>query len=219
MHCYKNKHPTDTPAEEAANTVTHGIGAVASVFALVLLVVWAARGGDPMRIVTLSIFGVTLVAVYFISTMYHLCPQPTIKRWLRVCDHVAIYLLIAGTYTPFMLVTLGGEWGWSLFGVIWGLAAAGVCLRVLFIGQFEGLALALYLVMGWLALVGAPAVFGALSETGLAWVLAGGAAYTLGVVFYLWNRLSFNHAIWHLFVMAGSTCHVLAMFTDVLPLG
>ncbi|MCK4871836.1 MAG: hemolysin III family protein [Phycisphaerales bacterium] len=204
------------PGEELANGITHAVGTLASITALVLLVVFASLRGDAMRIVTLSIFGVSLVLLYLASTLYHLAGRPSVKRFFMKCDHTAIYVLIAGTYTPFMLVTLRGGWGWSLFGVVWGLAALGVCLRLLFVNRFRFVAALLYVAMGWLVVIGAPPVIAAMSGTGLTLLLIGGVTYSAGVAFYLWDHLPFNHAIWHLFVMAGSTCHVLAACQDVL---
>ena len=211
-----HRERADLGAEELANAVTHGIAAAASIAACIVLVVLAVGRGNPRQIVTLSVFGAALVAVYCVSTLYHACRRPALKSWLQVCDHIAIYFLIAGTYTPLMLVRLGGGWGWSLFAVNWALAVMGMCLTLACRERFRRLSIAHYLAMGWLALVGAPVVFAALSGSGLAWLLAGGIIYSLGVVFYLWDDLQFNHAIWHLFVMAGSACHVVTMWTDVL---
>lgn len=208
-----------TAGEERANIVTHGIGVLAATTAAVLLIAAAARGGDPWRIATLSVFGLTLVAVYSVSTLYHLARCPERKLWWRKLDHAAIFLLIAGTYTPLMLVTLGGGWGWSLFGVVWGLAAVGLTLKVVCFERFGWTQLGLTLTMGWLLMVAIGPVIAAMTTPGLVWVAAGGLAYTGGVVFFLWDRLRYHHAIWHLFVLAGSFCHVMAMVTDVLPQG
>lgn len=204
-------------AEEWANVATHALGAVAAVTAATLLIVFASLGGEPWRITTLSIFGAALVAVYGISTLYHAVWHTGLKRILRKLDHAAIFLLIAGTYTPLLLVTLGGGWGWSLFGVVWGLAAAGLTLKILCFDRFGWSQLGLKLLMGWIVLIAIGPFFAAVSTPGLIWIALGGLAYTVGIGFFLWEKLPFNHAIWHLFVLTGSTCHVLAMVTDVLP--
>lgn len=206
-----------TRGEEWANVVTHGVGALAAIIAAVLLVVAAWRGGEPWRIATLCVFGLTLIAVYGVSTLYHLARRPDRKQLLRKLDHAAIFLLIAGTYTPLMLVTLGGGWGWSLFGIVWALAAAGLTLKLLCFERFGWTQLGLTLTMGWLLMVAIGPVVAAMTTPGLVWVVAGGLAYTGGVAFFLWERLKYNHAIWHVFVLAGSGCHVMAMVTDVLP--
>ncbi|MEM1107072.1 MAG: hemolysin III family protein [Planctomycetota bacterium] len=206
-------------AEEWANVLTHGFGLLAVLAAATLLIVFAGIGGEPWRIVTLSIFGGALIAVYGVSTLYHAVQRPRVKRLLRKLDHAAIFLLIAGTYTPLMLVTLGGGWGWSLFGVVWGMAAAGLTLKLVCFDRFGWTQLGLKLGMGWLIVIAIGPVVAALSTPGLLWVVAGGLCYTGGVVFFLWERLKYNHAVWHLFVLAGSACHVMAMVTDVLPQG
>ncbi|MEM8737135.1 MAG: hemolysin III family protein [Planctomycetota bacterium] len=206
-----------TVGEERANVITHGVGAVAAVAAASLLIVLASLAGEPRQIVTLSVFGAALTAVYLISSFYHAARRPGLKRLLRKLDHGAIFLLIAGTYTPLMLVTLGGGWGWSLFGVVWGLAVVGLILKLVCFDRFGWAQLGLKLGMGWLIFIALGPVVAAFSTPGLCWVAAGGAAYTLGVGFFLWERLRYNHAVWHLWVIAGSACHVMAMVTDVLP--
>lgn len=208
-----------TRGEERANALTHGVGALLAVAATAALLTEASRGGDPWRIATLGVFGGTLVAVYALSTLYHLARRPRLKGVLRRFDHAAIFLLIAGTYTPLMLVALGGAWGWALFGAVWGMAAVGLTLKFCCFDRFGWTQLGLTLAMGWLVVLAAPVVVPALSTAGLLWLAAGGLAYTGGVGFFLWNRLPYNHAVWHLFVIAGSGCHVMAMVTDVLPGG
>ena len=209
---------SQTKKEEVANALTHGVGLLASLVVLILLVVSSSLGGDTLRIVTLSVYGACLVLLYLSSTLYHAVRRPKVKHFFRVCDHIAIYLLIAGTYTPFVLVALRGPLGWSIFGVIWGLAAIGIGLKVINVERSEILSLTLYLAMGWLAVLCAQPLASTLSVSGLVWVAAGGAAYTFGVVFYLWEKLPFNHAIWHVFVLGGSTFHLLAIWQDVLPI-
>jgi hemolysin III len=208
---------TTSRGEEWANILTHGFGAVAAVAVTTLLVVSAGLQGEPWRIVTLAIFGAALIAVYGISTLYHLVRRPQTKRLLRKLDHAAIFLLIAGTYTPLLLVTLGGGWGWSFFGIVWGLAAAGLTLKLVCFERFGWSQLGLKLVMGWLCLIAIGPFLAAFTTPGLIWIAAGGLAYTAGVVFFLWHRLPYHHAVWHVFVLVGSGCHVMAMVTDVLP--
>jgi len=204
-------------AAELANSITHGLGAVLSVLALVLLVVLAALHGTARHVVGAAIFGATLVLLYTMSTLYHALRNPRAKRVFKILDHSAIYLLIAGTYTPFCLATLRGGWGWSLFGVVWGLAALGVAFKAVFTGRFELLSTAVYLAMGWMVMVAAVPLWRALPAPGMAWLMAGGACYTLGVAFYVWHRLKFHHAVWHLFVLGGSLCHVVAVLGSVIP--
>ena len=208
----------ETPAEEVASSITHALGGLLAVAALTLLVVLAARDGDPRRVVSVSVYGATLVLLYVASTAYHLVRPPRAKRVMRIVDHASIYLLIAGTYTPVTLVTLGGGWGWSLFAVTWGLAAAGVTLKLFYVDRYEGLSTALYVAMGWVVLVAFKPLLASLPAGGVAWLIGGGLAYTAGVTFFVWDRLPFNHAIWHLFVIAGSVCHFFCILFYVLPM-
>jgi len=206
-----------TLGEEVAHAVTHGLGAALAICALVLLAVRAARYGPAVHVVACATFGATLIFMYLASTIYHSVPPSAAKTALRTIDHVAIYLLIAGTYTPFTLITLHGAWGWSLFGVIWGLAVAGVVFKLFFTGRFEILSLAIYLAMGWCAVVALGQLLRTL-ETGGLWLLfAGGLCYTGGVAFYVWKRLKYGHAVWHGFVLAGSILHFFAVWIYVLP--
>ncbi len=201
--------------EEVANSVTHGLGALLSVAGLVALVVMAVRAGDTWMVVSFSIYGSTLIAMYLASTFYHAIPAIKAKRILKVIDHSTIYLLIAGTYTVFTLGPLRGPWGWSMFGVVWGLAAAGIVFKIFFTGRFKALSITVYLLMGWICVVAIPPLVKALPASGLAWLVAGGLAYSLGVIFYGVKRIPFNHAIWHLFVLAGSVFHFLAVLTCI----
>ena len=203
--------------EEIANGVTHGIGAALSVAALSILVTFAGLKGDAWRVVSFSIYGATLVLLYLTSTFYHSFQSPRVKGVFRTLDHSAIFLLIAGTYTPFTLVSLRGPWGWSLFGLVWGLAIAGILLEVFFKGRSKVLALSLYIGMGWLVLIGVKPLVQALPAAGIVWLALGGFAYTFGVVFYVLKRIPFNHAVWHLFVLAGSVCHFFSILLYVLP--
>lgn len=197
--------------EEVANLATHGVGLALSIAGLTLLVTFAGLSGDPWRIVSFSIYGAALVVLYASSTLYHGIPCRGAKRVLRRLDHSAIFLLIAGTYTPFVLVLLRGGLGWTLFGIVWALAAFGVAVKVAFIGRFEVLTVLLYLGMGWLGVAAIRPMVGALPAGGLALLFAGGLAYTVGVAFYAGRCIPFNHAIWHMFVMGGSVCHFLTV--------
>ncbi len=207
------------PLEEFANRLTHGIGAVLSVTGLVLMVVYSAMFGDAWIITSTAIFGATLVLLYSSSTLYHSVTSP---RWRTICqriDHAAIYLLIAGTYTPFVLGPLRGAWGWSLFGVVWGLAIVGVVLKFFFAGRFNVLSTLAYLAMGWLVVIAAKPLMASLPSGALWLLVAGGLSYSFGTIFYLWERLPFNHAVWHVWVMAGSACHWVAVFGYLVPSG
>lgn len=202
---------------ELANTVTHAVGCAASVAGLALLVVMSSLRGGARNIVACSVYGVTLVLLYLASTLYHATLNRRARKVLQVIDHAAIYLLIAGTYTPFALITLAGGWGWVVFGVIWGLAIIGIVQESIFIGRHHVLSLILYLAMGWMSLFLIKPLLANLPPLGLFWLVAGGVAYTTGVIFYVWTRFPNHHAIWHLFVMAGSTCHFFAIMFYVLP--
>ncbi|UCF19177.1 MAG: hemolysin III family protein [Gemmatimonadota bacterium] len=199
--------------EDIANTLTHVVGlAFAVVGAGVLIFIGASRGGAS-RIVGVSIFSTTLLLLYTASTLYHAASAQRIRARLRVVDHCAIYLLIAGTYTPILLVGLRGVWGWSLLGVIWGLALAGLICKLFVTGRFPRLSTAIYLGMGWLALVATGPMLQRLAPVTLVWILAGGLVYTIGTAFYHSRRLAYGHAVWHGFVMLGSACHWIAIAT------
>ena len=206
-----------TPAEELANTLTHGLGLVLGIAGLVLLVVSASLRGGGRAVVSCSVYGASLVLLYAASTLYHSARSPRARRVFKIVDHSSIYLLVAGTYTPFLLVTLRGAWGWSLFGVVWGLAVAGIVFKTLFVHRFRLLSTLLYVGMGWVILIAIRPLLRALPAGGLAWLLAGGLCYTGGVAFYLWKRLPYGHAIWHLFVLAGSLCHFFGVLLYVVP--
>jgi hemolysin III len=207
---YSNDHKYSL-GEEIANSITHGIGAALSVAALVLMVVFAAYSADPWRIVGVSIFGATLILLYIASTLYHAFPQPRVKKIFRIFDHSAIYLLIAGTYTPFLLVSLRGPWGWTLFAILWGSAVAGCVFKAFFIGRWDRVTTGLYVAMGWTIVIAAKPTYEALPTGALILMCIGGMAYTSGVVFYAWQRLPYHHAIWHLFVLCGSLSHFFAV--------
>ncbi len=206
-----------TVREELANSLTHGLGIALSVAGLVLMVTYSALHGDVWHVTSTAVFGASLIALYTASTLYHSFRRAELKRVLRKFDHAAIFLLIAGSYTPFLLVSLRGAWGWSLFGVIWALAAAGITMKFWFAGRFRVVSTLIYLGMGWLVLIAFKPLLGALPRAGLVWLLAGGACYSAGTIFYLAKRLPYHHAIWHLFVLGGSVCHWIAVFGYVVP--
>jgi hemolysin III len=202
--------------EEVAHSVTHGIGLLASVAGLVVLLVLAAGTRDPWRIATCAVYASTLVLLYAASTLYHALSATRARSVLRVLDHSAIFLLIAGTYTPFALVSLRGPWGWTLFGIVWGLALLGVTVKAVFGTRWPILSTGLYICMGWVVLVAVKPLVAHVPPGGIAWLAAGGLAYTVGVVFYAWTRLRYSHAVWHLFVLAGSLCHYVAVLLYVV---
>ncbi len=212
-------HGHFTLTEEVFNTVTHGVGLVLSIIGLVALVVIATGAGDPWQIVGVSVFGASLVLLYGASTLYHGVPSRKAKRVLRHIDHTAIYLLIAGTYTPFMLVTMRGPWGWAIFGVVWGLALLGIGFQYTHLHRWEIARVVLFVVMGWTLVIGVVPFVQRTHPGGIALIAAGGAAYTGGIVFYAWHRLPHNHAIWHVCVLAGSVCHFLAVLWYLEPVG
>ncbi len=201
--------------EELFNAITHGIGVLASVVAAVILIVLAAFGGDVWEIVGVSIFGASLFTLYLASTLYHSARRPHIKARLKVFDHSAIYLLIAGSYTPFMIGALRGGWGWTLFGVIWGLALLGIVFKLFFTGRFRLVSTLVYIAMGWLAIIAAGPLLRHLEPVALFWLVAGGIAYTAGTPMYQAARFRYAHAVWHLFVLGGSVCHAVAIGVQI----
>ena len=210
--------PRYSAAEEIANGVTHGLGIVFSVAGLAILTAFASVFGTVWHIVACSIYGVTQILMYTASTLYHSIPVPRAKKFLRLLDHSAIYLLIAGTYTPFALVNLRGPWGWSILIAIWGLAIAGIALQSKLI-RLNRLVTALpYVAMGWVAVIAVKPLLEAVAPGGLWLLVMGGLAYTAGTIFYVWKRLPFHHAIWHGFVLLGSVLHFFAILFYVIPL-
>ena len=203
--------------EEIVNSVTHGLGLALSAGGLVVLVALAALRGTPRHVVSVSIYGATLVLLYAASTLYHAFRSPRVKRVFKVLDHSAIYLLIAGTYTPFTLVVLRGPWGWTLFGLVWGLAVAGIVFKTFFVDHFVIASTIVYVAMGWLVVIAIKPVMAMVPKGGLLWLLAGGLSYTIGVAFFAARRLPYGHAIWHLFVLGGSISHYFAVLFYVLP--
>jgi len=209
--------PTYSLGEEIANAVTHGLGVVLAIAGLAVMTAFAALYGDAWHITACAIFGASLILCYATSTLYHSIQIEKVRRVLRTLDHSAIFLLIAGTYTPFMLVSLRGPWGWSLLVAIWALALAGIALRLLLRGRLHGLVVALYVLMGWVVVVALEPMLERVATGGLVLLGAGGLAYTGGVAFYKWRRLPYHHAIWHGFVLAGSTLHYFAVLLYVIP--
>ncbi|MEJ2368674.1 MAG: hemolysin III family protein [Acidobacteriota bacterium] len=206
--------------EEIVNSVTHGVGLGLAITGLVVLVTLSALYSSPWAVVGSSIYGATLVILYSASTVYHSLKKGRAKRFFRILDHVSIYLLIAGTYTPLTLVNLRGAWGWTLFGVIWGLAFLGIFLKTTLGHRIRVLSPILYLIMGWLAVVALHPLMLTVPHPGLVLLFAGGAAYTAGVIFFaLDTKVPYFHGIWHLFVLAGSVLHFFAIMVAILPHG
>lgn len=205
----------ESHAEEVANTISHGIGAVLSAIGLAVMIYLAAPL-SAWHVVSVSVFGGSLVLLYAASAMYHYVTSHGKKRVLQIIDHALIFVLIAGSYTPWLLVNLRGAWGWSLLGVVWGIALAGIILKAFFLPRFDRLGTVLYVVMGWLICVAFRPMIQVISTEALAWLIAGGLCYTGGVFFYLRRNMRYSHLTWHLFVMAGSLCHVIAVITGVL---
>jgi len=206
-----------TPLEEKTNIISHAIGLVLSIAALVLLVLRASLYGNAWHIVSASIFGFSLISLYAASTFYHSATDPKRRSRLRVIDHATIYVLIAGTYTPFTLVTLNGSIGWMIFGVSWGMAIAGITLKLFFTGRFNVLSTLMYVCMGWIIVFAITPLINSLSTEGLFWLFAGGVAYTTGAIIYSIKKIKFNHAIFHMFVLLGSFCHFVSVYFYVLP--
>ncbi len=203
-------------AEEFVNSLSHGVAMGMSIAGLALAIVVAALNGGTTEVVSAAVYGTTLVLLFGASTVYHGMRKPALKRIFRVVDHSAIYLLIAGTYTPFTLVTLSGTVGWVVLGIVWTMALIGVLYKVFWFGRYKWLSLGLYLVMGWTIVGAAKPLLESLDMGGVILMFAGGLLYTVGVIFYLWEKLFFNHAIWHLFVLAAAICHYLAILIYVL---
>jgi len=204
--------------EEIANSITHGTGVGLSIAALVILVVFAAKRSDAWKVVSYSIYGATLIMLYLASTLYHAFPQPKVKRFFRILDHSSIFLLIAGTYTPVTIGHMRGGWGWTLFGIIWGLTIIGINLKIFAMSKLKYLSSLIYILMGWMVLIAIKPLISNTPYSFLIWISIGGVAYTLGVIFYAWKKLPYHHSIWHLFVLGGSVCHFFAMLQLMKPL-
>lgn len=216
MQTYKQSS-NYSPREELVHGISHGIGTGLAITGMVIMLITASRYGNAWHVVSAAIYGSSLILLYLASTLYHLLSNPGVKRFFQQLDHSMIYVLIAGTYTPLTLVILRGAWGWTLFGLVWGMALCGLVLELTIKKRIQRLSLILYLGMGWLLVIAVKPLVMSLATGGIILLLAGGLLYTLGVIFYVWNNLSYHHAIWHLFVMAGSTAHFFAILFYVMP--
>jgi len=206
-----------SPIEEKTNIISHAIGFLLSIVALVLLVAHANQYGNVWHIVSFSIFGASLIILYGASTFYHSTKKPELRNRLRVFDHASIYVLIAGSYTPFTLVTLNGPLGWSILGIAWGMALTGIILKIFLTGKYKLISTLMYLFMGWIIIFAIKPVYNNLPLEGFLWLVAGGMSYTIGAIIYSIKKIKFNHAIFHLFVLGGSACHFVSVFFYVLP--
>jgi hemolysin III len=213
----KPRLPEYTLGEEIANSVTHGVGALLSLIGTAILLYRAARYGTTLHVVSFAVYGSCLFLLHLSSTLYHALRPPRAKRVFRVFDHCSIYLLIAGTYTPFLLLSLWGRWGLTLLIAIWTLAVAGIVFKSLFIGRLQKASVLLYILMGWMIVVAAREAWVRVPHAAIGFVAAGGLFYTLGVAFYAWKSLPYNHAVWHLFVLGGSVCHYAAILLYLMP--
>ena len=207
-----NQIASESSAERLFNSITHGVGSVLSVVALILMVVYASYNSDAWSIVGVSVFGATLILLYMSSTLYHAFPRGRVKQIFKTLDQSFIYLLIAGTYTPVLLITLRTTLGWTVFGLIWAMAIGGITHRIFFFDKLKTLSLVSYITMGWLSLIVLKSLLNAAPVELVVWLLIGGAFYTGGLIFYSWERLPFNHAIWHLFVLGGSFSHFMGIY-------
>ena len=203
--------------EEIFNSITHGVEIVISITALVIMVFFSSRYGSAIHIVSSIIFGAALILLYTASTLYHSFQKPEIKQTFKIIDHSCIYVLIAGTYTPFLLVTLRGILGWSMFALVWSLTVIGVLFKIFLIHRFKIISTIAYILMGWLIIFAIKPLMQLLPEGGLLLLIYGGLAYTLGTIFYAWEKLPFNHTIWHSFVLTGSICHFFAIMFYIVP--
>jgi hemolysin III len=213
----KHRLPEYTLGEEIANSVTHGVGALLSLVGTAILLYRAARNGTTLHVISFAVYGSCLFLLHLSSTLYHALRPPQAKRVFRVFDHCSIYLLIAGTYTPFLLLSLWGRWGLTLLIAIWTLAIAGIVFKSLFIGRLQRASVLLYILMGWMIIVAAREAWMRVPHAAIGFVAAGGLFYTLGVAFYAWKSLPYNHAVWHLFVLGGSVCHYAAILLYLMP--
>ncbi|KGA97332.1 hemolysin D [Alkalihalobacillus alcalophilus ATCC 27647 = CGMCC 1.3604] len=209
---------TFSKSEEIANAITHGIGAILSVAALVLLIVFSSLYGTAWHIVSFTIYGVTMLLLYISSTLLHSLPKGKGKDVFEILDHASIYLFIAGTYTPLMFIVVQGSLGWTIFGIVWGLAITGIVFKVYFVKRYLFVSTLFYIAMGWLVIVAINPIIEGLPAMGLYLLVGGGLSYTIGTIFYMWRGFKFHHAIWHLFVLVGSIMHFFLIFFFVLPL-
>jgi len=212
----EERYRTLSLGEEIFNSITHGIGTLLSIAALVLLVVYASIRGNAWHIVSFSIFGASLVLLYLMSTLYHSFTKERVKNLFARFDHAAIFLLIAGTYTPFLLTTLRGALGWTFFGIIWALAITGVVIRSIYLTRFRKLMVAIYLIMGWMFVLAIVPMIKHMPVSSIVFLFLGGAFYSIGVIFYMWRKLKYGHGIWHLFVLAGSIMHFFSVLYTLI---
>ncbi|WP_257349231.1 PAQR family membrane homeostasis protein TrhA [Pseudalkalibacillus decolorationis] len=212
-----NTH-TYTRNEEIANAVTHGIGVIFSIVALVLLVVMSALDGSVWHVVSFSVYGATMLILFTASTLVHSFPDGKLKDLFEIFDHAAIYLFIAGTYTPFLFVVVKGSLGWTLFGIVWGIAVFGVFFKAFFVKRFLFISTFIYVLMGWLAVIAWNPLVTTLPPTGMNLFIIGGLLFTIGTVFYVWRAFPYHHAVWHVFVLAGTAVHFFAVLLYVLPI-
>lgn len=203
--------------EEKVNIISHAIGFMLSIIALILLLIHATAFGGVWHIVSVSIFGGSLIVLYAASTLYHSAKQQELRNRLKIFDHSAIYVLIAGTYTPFTLITLDSTIGWVIFGISWGMALIGIILKLFFTGKYKLISTLMYILMGWMIVFAIKPLIDSLPLDGLHWLIAGGVSYTIGAVLYSIKKIKFNHAIFHIFVLIGSFCHFYSVFFYVLP--
>ena len=216
MNQNKLTKPLYSLKEEIANSITSAVGVALGLAGLVLLLVLGASNGDKWLIISFSIYGASLVILHSSSTLYHSIQRPRIKATFQKVDHAAIYILIAGTYTPFLLVSLRGAWGWTLLIVVWGLALLGIGYKTLYLDRFTKLSVAGYVLMGWLGIIAGRQMIESIPQPALYWLAIGGVLYTGGIIFLAWRRIPYNHAVWHLFVLGGSICHFWAVF-NLIP--
>ncbi|MEA1972415.1 MAG: hemolysin III family protein [Candidatus Cloacimonadota bacterium] len=208
--------PNQSKGEEIANSITHGIGVVVSIAALVILVVFSSLQGDAWKIVSFSIYGATMITLFLASTLYHSFTNIYVKKFFRIIDHSSIFLLIAGTYTPLLLLPMRGAWGWSIFGVVWGLTLFGIIFEIFFMGRFKAVTLSLYIMMGWIIVVAIKPMLNTVPKSLLYYISAGGLFYTFGIIFYVNKKLKYHHSIWHLFVLGGAISHFLGIYFYLL---
>lgn len=213
-----NKVNRFTLGEEVANAITHGIGLLLSIGGLVWLIIASALSGSAWHIVSFTIFGVTMVLLYTSSTLLHSLPDGKAKNVFEILDHSAIYFFIAGSYTPFLLVAIRGTLGWTLFGIVWGIAMAGTIFKVFFVKRFVIVSTGIYILMGWLIVLIFPALIDILPRNGIILLAIGGLLYTLGAVFYVWRFFKYHHMVWHLFVLAGTILHFFSVILYLLPI-
>jgi hemolysin III len=205
------------PAEERLNILSHGLGFLLSIVGLILLIIRSGQFGHPLHMISVVVFGLSLIMLYAASTLYHSARKEEVRYRLKIFDHAAIYVLIAGTYTPFSLITLQGKTGWIIFGVVWGGTLAGVILKLFFTGKYKLVSTLMYVGMGWIIIFAIQPMVANLPADGVLWLAVGGLSYTVGAVFYSIKKLPFNHAIFHVFVLIGSFCHFMAVYGYVIP--